>query len=81
MGADIRPAGNDLRINGPSDLHGAVIESKGDHRIAMAFAVAGLVATGTTTVKRSSCVNISYPQFWEDLRKLTSAASQIHEAK
>jgi 3-phosphoshikimate 1-carboxyvinyltransferase len=51
-------------------LHGAEIESYGDHRIAMAFAVAALQAEGDTLIRNSECVAISYPSFFADLEKL-----------
>lgn len=49
----------------PSMLHGAVVESYGDHRIAMSFAVAGLFAEGTTKIMNADCVNISFPDFFK----------------
>ncbi|MBX7152191.1 3-phosphoshikimate 1-carboxyvinyltransferase [bacterium] len=48
----------------PSMLHGASIDSYGDHRIAMSFAVAGSIADGTTMINNSECVNISFPNFF-----------------
>ena len=48
-------------------LHGAEIESFGDHRIAMAFAIAALRAEGETSIRNSGCVAISYPSFFSDL--------------
>ncbi|MFN0277915.1 MAG: 3-phosphoshikimate 1-carboxyvinyltransferase [Pyrinomonadaceae bacterium] len=50
-----------------SDLKGASIDSFGDHRIAMAFAVAGLLAEGETEIQSAECVNISFPGFFETL--------------
>ena len=57
-------------IQGGAPLHGAVIDSCMDHRIAMTFAVAGLCADGDTEILGAECVNISYPQFYEDLKNL-----------
>jgi 3-phosphoshikimate 1-carboxyvinyltransferase len=51
-------------------LRGAVIESHGDHRIAMAFAVAGLLAQGTTVIRGSNCVDISFPNFFDVLARV-----------
>ena len=51
-------------------LHGAVIHAHGDHRIAMSFAVASLMAEGETDIVDSECVSISYPEFYRDLRQL-----------
>jgi len=54
-------------INGGKPLHGAVIDSRMDHRIAMAFAIAGLAADGDTRILNPECVNISYPEFFKIL--------------
>lgn len=70
MGADVIPMSDGLIIKGGAALHGAEINSHLDHRIAMSFAVASLVAPGTTTIHGSECVDISYPGFYEALRKL-----------
>jgi len=51
-------------------LHGAVIDSHGDHRIAMSFAVAALLADSETKIKGAECVGISYPTFFDDLSSL-----------
>ena len=51
-------------------LHGAVIDSKKDHRIAMTFAVTALAAEGETEILDADCVNISYPGFYSDLARL-----------
>ena len=57
-----------------SKLTGAVIESFGDHRIAMAFAVAGLLATGETEIFGAECADISFPRFFEKLQSVVSNA-------
>lgn len=72
MGADVEEFEDGLSIKGCSPLKGSAIESYGDHRIAMAMAIAGLIAEGTTTIYGISSVNISYPGFFQLLRKLTS---------
>jgi 3-phosphoshikimate 1-carboxyvinyltransferase len=71
MGAivDDRPDG--VSIHGQASLRGATVESHGDHRIAMALAVAGLVASGPTTIEDADCVAVSYPDFFADLKELT----------
>lgn len=51
-------------------LHGAEIDTYNDHRIAMSFAVAGLCAKGNTVINDAQVVNKSYPDFWNDLKKL-----------
>lgn len=70
MGADIEATEDGMIINGGKPLHGAIIDSKLDHRIAMSFAIAGLVADGETTIQNSECVDISYPDFYKDLNGL-----------
>lgn len=71
MGAEAEEFEDGLNIKGGSPLKGSEIESYGDHRIAMAMAIAGLVAEGTTTIHGVSSVNISFPGFFQHLRKLT----------
>jgi len=71
MGADITATEDGLIIIGGESLHGAIIESHMDHRIAMSFAIASLVSEGTTTINDAECVDISYPQFYDDLNKLS----------
>ena len=72
MGADITETEDGMIIHGGRPLHGAVIESHLDHRIAMTFAVTGLCAEGVTQINGAECVNISYPQFYQDLENLFS---------
>jgi 3-phosphoshikimate 1-carboxyvinyltransferase len=72
MGAEVEEFEDGLSIKGRSELKGAVIESYGDHRIAMAMAIAGLIADGRTTINGVSSVNISFPGFFEIIRVLTS---------
>ena len=61
-------------IEGPQKLKGCILESFHDHRIAMAFSIAGLVAQGETTILDAECVGISYPAFFSTLRKLSTYA-------
>ncbi len=70
MGADVTETEDGMIIHGGRPLHGAVIESHLDHRIAMTFAVTGLCAEGVTQINGAECVNISYPQFYQDLKNL-----------
>ncbi|MDN5361377.1 MAG: 3-phosphoshikimate 1-carboxyvinyltransferase [Moorella sp. (in: firmicutes)] len=70
MGADITPRSDGFLITGRSHLRGAVVDSHGDHRLAMALAVAGLVATGTTVIRGAECMAVSYPGFTADLARL-----------
>ncbi len=71
MGVDIEGTEDGMIIHGGKPLHGATIDSKLDHRIAMSFAIAGGLAEGDTQILGAECVNISYPSFYEDLNKLT----------
>lgn len=72
MGCDITGTDDGMIINGGSPLHGATVDSHMDHRIAMSFAIASLIAEGETEIKGSDIVTISYPNFYEDLRRLTT---------
>jgi 3-phosphoshikimate 1-carboxyvinyltransferase len=67
MGARIDVDGDDLRIHGGTDLSGATSDSLDDHRLAMTFAIAGLVATEPVTIERSDSAAVSYPGFLSDL--------------
>ena len=65
MGAEVEEYPDGLRVSGGQKLHGAEVESYGDHRIAMAFAVAGLFAEGVTSIKDAEAVAVSFPGFFE----------------
>lgn|SRR6266498_4464232 len=65
MGAEVREFEDGLFVNGPAQLHGAVLDSFGDHRIAMAFTIAALLANGESEIKGSGCAEISFPEFFE----------------
>jgi 3-phosphoshikimate 1-carboxyvinyltransferase len=73
MGAKVEEKRDGLIIHGPTELCGATLDSFDDHRIAMAFAIAGLVAKGETTIHNSECVAISFPSFWKQLNDLCHA--------
>ena len=73
MGADIEGTDDGMIIHGGRPLHGAVIDSHLDHRIAMSFAVAGTICDGTVEILNGECVNISYPEFYQDLYSLDSS--------
>lgn len=70
MGCDITAADDGMIIHGGNELHGAVIDSHSDHRIAMSFAVAAMIADSETEIKDADCVRISYPDFYHDMKKL-----------
>ncbi len=71
MGAEVEEFPDGLRVAGRQKLRGAELESYGDHRIAMAFAVAGLAAEGTTLIRGSDCVDVSFPGFFDVLARVT----------
>jgi len=70
MGAEVQENEDGLNIGGPTKLRGAELESFGDHRIAMAFSIAGLIADGPTKISGSDCVRISFPEFYELLGQI-----------
>lgn len=70
MGADITPTEDGLIINGPTPLKGAEVSSRGDHRIGMMLQIAALIATGTTMLQQPEAINISYPDFFQDIKKI-----------
>ena len=67
LGADIRVEGDDIEIHGGRPLSGAVTETHDDHRLAMTFAIAGLLARGETIVRRPGSASLSYPGFASEL--------------
>ncbi len=71
MGAEVEEFEDGLSVAGPARLHGASIDSRGDHRIAMAFAVAALIADGETEIAGSECVAISFPEFFGLLQSVS----------
>ncbi len=71
MGAEVEEHPDGLRIPGGQHLHGAELDSFGDHRIAMAFAVAALRAEGETTILGADAAGVSYPSFFRDLESVT----------
>ena len=72
MGADVETFEDGFSIEGPQELRGATIDPRGDHRIAMAAAVAALAARDTTTILDAECVGVSYPSFFSVLRHAQS---------
>ncbi len=70
MGAEVEEFPDGLCVPGRQKLRGAEIDPHADHRIAMAFSVAALVAEGTTTIKDIACVDISFPDFFETLQRV-----------
>jgi 3-phosphoshikimate 1-carboxyvinyltransferase len=72
MGATVEERPDGLKVAGrrAGKLRGAEIEPRGDHRIAMAFAVAALGAEGNTVIRNSDCAGVSFPKFFEELNRM-----------
>ncbi len=70
MGASVDEREDGLEIHGPAKLHGAEVDPRHDHRLAMSLSVAALVAQGETHVLNAECVGVSYPEYWNDLERL-----------
>ena len=70
MGADVTPTDDGMIIHGGNPLHGTSIHTLLDHRIAMAFSIAALVAEGNTKILDSKCVDVSYPTFYDTFEAL-----------
>lgn len=78
MGADIQDKGNYIRVKGPTPLRGASINSFGDHRTAMSFAIAGLIASeGKTVIRGVDCVATSFPSFTSLLGHLGASRNMV----
>ena len=70
LGARIRADGDEIEIDGGRALRGAAVASHDDHRLAMTFAVAGLIAPGTTHVGEPGSADVSYPGFFDELERV-----------
>lgn len=70
LGAQIEEGKDYVKIKGKTALNGGEIESYGDHRIAMMGAIASLITNESVSIRQSECINISYPNFFEDFRQL-----------
>ena len=70
LGARIRVDGDEIEIEGGRALRGAAVASHDDHRLAMTFAVAGLIAGGTTQVGDAGSADVSYPGFFDELERV-----------
>lgn len=73
LGAAIEPTTDGMGIVGGRGLRGATLDSHGDHRLAMTWAIAGLAATGETTLHGAEAVDVSYPEFWNTLAQIAEA--------
>jgi len=79
MGAHIKEHPDGLEIVGGATLHGATVDARGDHRIAMAAAVAALGANGTTMIRGADAASISFPAFWSELAALAGESDESDE--
>jgi 3-phosphoshikimate 1-carboxyvinyltransferase len=79
MGVEVKEFDDGMEITGGRPLHRATLDSHGDHRIAMAFAVAGLFASGETVIKNADCINTSYPGFAHHLDAILHQKSTAEE--
>ena len=70
LGAHIEETEDGMIIHGPTALSGGTLSSYGDHRIGMMAGIAALAASGPISIEDHSCINISYPTFFDDLEKL-----------
>jgi len=76
LGTRIEPRPDGFVVEGPTPLHGAPVDSHGDHRLAMALAVAGLIAEGETTIANAECIHDSFPGFAALMRSVGAALEQ-----
>jgi 3-phosphoshikimate 1-carboxyvinyltransferase len=73
LGADIVATDDGMIINGPVTLTGGVLKSYGDHRIGMMGAIASVISTGPIEIEQASCISVSYPNFFEHLRNVSTS--------
>ena len=72
FGAKIEEKEDGLIVSGESKFNSAEVDSETDHRVSMSLAVASLLAKGSSKIIRANASDVSYPNFWDDLAKLTS---------
>jgi 3-phosphoshikimate 1-carboxyvinyltransferase len=70
LGCEVEEFDDGLRVSGPAKLRGAKINSHGDHRIAMSFTVAAMIAEGETEISGADCVGVSFPEFFDLLESV-----------
>lgn len=75
MGCEVEEFDDGLRVDGPIRLRGAKIDPRGDHRIAMAFTVAALIAEGESEIDNPDCVAVSFPEFFDLLDSVVESPS------
>jgi len=77
MGARVEQEGDRMTVKGNTALRGAEIETAVDHRLAMAFAMAGLVSEGRTVITQAESVAVSYPEFWSELSRIAPGSVTV----
>jgi 3-phosphoshikimate 1-carboxyvinyltransferase len=77
LGADIEELRDGFVVRGPCRLTGTLVHSHGDHRIAMAAAIAALLADGTTIIEGSEAIDVSYPGFFDDMKGLLGSTAGL----
>jgi 3-phosphoshikimate 1-carboxyvinyltransferase len=77
LGVEVRELPDGLVITGPARLAAAELDARGDHRLAMAWAIAGLTAAGETRIVGAESVAVSYPAFWETLVQLAGPVARL----
>ena len=80
MGIEASPRGDGVAIDGGA-LRGCIVDPRGDHRIAMAFAVLGLAAEGATTILDAGCASKSYPGFWDAMERLGAGLRRVDDGE
>ena len=75
MGCEVEEFDDGLRVGGPTKLRGAKINPRGDHRIAMAFSIAALLAEGDSQIETADCVAVSFPEFFDLLDSVVESIS------
>ena len=71
LGASVATRPDGLEITGPTELRGTILDSCGDHRMAMSAGIAGLIADGETVVEGAESADVSFPAFWATLRAMS----------
>lgn len=75
LGVDVEETEDGMVIRGGNKLHGADVQSFGDHRIAMTMGIAGTIADGETTIDGADAADVSYPTFWGTLESVSGASA------
>jgi 3-phosphoshikimate 1-carboxyvinyltransferase len=76
LGAEVETFDDGMAVEGPAPLAGAAVDSRDDHRVAMALAVAGLAAAGETRVASAEAAQVSFPGFWDELERVAGLGGE-----